>query len=293
MRRFFDNGLGVIFYGLFFGLSLSVLQANAQMRPLPDAQNTVLAPLQTGDDARGWQAVGKLVLGKRGFCTGVLIAPDQVLTAAHCLFERGSGQRLRDEQIAFHAGWRNGRAEAYRGVIRSLIHPSYSLTQLDDLARVPVDLALLELDQPILLPHLRPFLTAARPDVKSPVTVVSYALDRAEAPALERDCQVMELAVDPLVLTCDIDFGSSGAPVFSVAGDGAMVVAVISAKADYGGRKVALGVALDTPLAQLRESLARAHAKERDSFGINVLSGGRADRASSGEGMSGAKFHRP
>ena len=49
------------------------------------AQDTDLKRLDSGADAAGWEAVGRLNIGGTGFCTGALIAPDLVLTAAHSL----------------------------------------------------------------------------------------------------------------------------------------------------------------------------------------------------------------
>lgn len=84
--------------------------------PAP-AQESPLVSLETSDAGQGWQAVGRLNLGSRGFCTGSLIAPDLVLTAAHCLYDKETGARVADQDIEFLAGWlaqRSGRGLSRR-----------------------------------------------------------------------------------------------------------------------------------------------------------------------------------
>ena len=46
-----------------------------------------LKKLDSADLARAWEAVGRLDMGTHGMCTGALIEPDVVLTAAHCVFD--------------------------------------------------------------------------------------------------------------------------------------------------------------------------------------------------------------
>lgn len=254
------------------------------------AQDARLKSLESSDMGRGWEAVGRLNLGTRGFCTGALIAPDQVLTAGHCLFDKETGARIDPTTIEFLAGWRNGRAVAYRRVKRAVAHPDYVYSGGDLEARVPFDVALLQLDQPIRLPSVQPYDTAPEPRRGAQVGVVSYARDRAEAPSLQEVCEVLARRSDMLMLSCDVDFGSSGAPIFSLEGGVARVVSVVSAKAEMDGRKVALGTALEAPLAVLRAALLREEGPLRAS-GASVLRGGAAGAGTAGGG--GAKFLRP
>ncbi|MEM8851428.1 MAG: trypsin-like serine protease, partial [Pseudomonadota bacterium] len=80
--------------------------------------DAALKTLRTADDNRGWEAVGRLNIQDQGFCTASLITADIVMTAAHCLFDKTSGDRVPADQIEFQAGLRFGRAEAYRGIRR-------------------------------------------------------------------------------------------------------------------------------------------------------------------------------
>ncbi len=237
------------------------------------AQDAGLRSLQTGDDSRGWEAVGRLNLGERGFCTGALIADDLVLTAAHCLFDKQTGARVDPATIEFLAGWRNGRAAAYRGVKKALAHPEYVYGGHENVDRVAFDVALLQLDQPIRLPSIQPYATDDRPIKGDEVGVVSYAQDRSEAPSLQQVCHVLGQQSDMLILSCDVDFGSSGAPIFSVKDGVARVVSVVSAKAEMGGQKVALGTPLAEPVALLRAQMAEGGSSFRPG-NVRVLSGG-------------------
>ncbi len=253
------------------------------------AQSSGLKRLNTGDESRGWEAVGRLDVAGKGFCTGALIAPDLVLTAAHCLFDRETGARVDPEIMEFRAGWRDGRASAYRHVRRAVVHPDYDYDGTATTDRVRNDLALIELDRPIRNTQVIPFQTAERPAKGDEIGVVSYALDRAEAPSLQEMCHVMARQKGVLVMSCDVNFGSSGAPIFSIENDVAKIVSVVSAKAEVKGIPVSLGTALESPLARLRAELAAGRGR------FSVVGNEESRRAASAEGraITGAKFVKP
>lgn len=217
-----------------------------------------LQMLGTGDAARHWQGVGRLNTGGGGFCTATLIAPDRILTAAHCLYDRATGARIADDRMEFLAGWRTGRAEAIRSIRRVAIWPQFDFTAGAALDAVADDLAVLELDRPIHSTSIHPFPLAEAPVATgTEVAVVSYARNRDEAPSIQQTCHVLDERPDGVLLfSCDIDYGSSGAPVLVRLGGEYRIVSLISARVENRQPPLSLGMRLAGRVAVLENTLA-------------------------------------
>lgn len=230
---------------LILGILLSALPI------LAAAQNTGLFSMESRQDGRAWEAVGRLELADTAFCTGSLITPEIVLTAAHCLYDE-TGRLLGPDEIQFLAGWRNGRAAAYRRVRRAVAHPNYVFDAEPSSDRVFYDIALIELQHPVRNTTIIPFTTGIRPPVGESVGVVSYAHNRSEAPSMQDTCEIMSVQNNLVVMSCSVDFGSSGSPVFSFSEGGPQIVSVVSSKAKSGDMPVSLGAPLEDQIETIR-----------------------------------------
>lgn len=257
------------------------------------AEDSPLVELRAADDAQVWQAVGRVNLVGSGFCTGSLIADDLVLTAAHCVFDRASGDRIPTDKIEFMAGWREGRAAASRRARRVVVRKGYEYRSTDRMSRVANDIALIELESPIRRNDILPFKTAGQLRVGQAVEVVSYAQDREEAPSLQETCSVLGRDPGVLVLSCEVNFGASGSPIFINEQGVPRIASVVSAKAMWNDRKVALGTVLGSPLSDLIARLGESDGVfKRMPTQDTAATTGDQQRVANGA-RDGAKFLRP
>ena len=201
----------------------------------------------------GWEAVGRLNISGRNMCTGSLIAPNLVLTAAHCLYDPATGRAIDPRTIKFEAGLVGRRAKAARNIAKAVVHPGYRHSQGGD-ALMGSDIAVLRLSQPISSKQIQPLRMSMNADRGDSVGVLSYNFTHATRPSLERSCEVLAKQHTTLVMSCLVDFGASGAPVLQVIpGHLPRLVSVISAKAAMGSKRVSIGTALDSTLWRLMQ----------------------------------------
>ncbi|MBT8154101.1 trypsin-like serine protease [Epibacterium ulvae] len=199
----------------------------------------------------GWEAVGRLNISGRNMCTGALIAPNLVLTAAHCLFDPQTGRAVNPGNIRFEAGLNGRYAKAARQVVKAVVHPKYVFRPVGD-AQIGHDLAVLRLDRPISTEHIQPFATSSQAGRGDAVGVMSYSYEHRDRPNWEQPCHVLARKAQTMVMTCRVEYGASGSPVFEVLpGRPPRLVSVISAKAAMGNRRVSIGTAIDNSLWEL------------------------------------------
>ena len=268
-------------------LAIGVLLTNLATE-LSAQQDSPLRRLTLRSDIFGWEAVGRLDIDNKGYCTGVLLRPDIVMTAAHCLFEHDQGKYKEPKSIIFRAGLRDGNSVADRAALRAVVHRKYRTSNGDERNNTRYDVGLLQLAKPIPAAIAAPFKVQSFSGLGRKVSVVSYARGRDKTLSWQRSCGVRARQNGLIAFSCDVDFGSSGAPVFNLSAGGARIVSIISGGNREGGKVVSIGMELPDIVDEL---IADLHSGRGAYPGTSTTS----KRLRVGEGAKdiGARFLRP
>jgi hypothetical protein len=180
-------------------------------------------------------SVGRLSYGFRpqsgaNICTATLVAPDLILTAAHCVADNSTGKAHDPQTIRFDAGWRKPRSLATRYGIEIILAQTEPLKPAD----LANDIALVRLSRPIPENVVTPMPLAA--EVTAPLSLIAYSRAESEAPKGPTPCPLATTQPGLLILGCDVIVGNSGAPILGLSKGEWQLTAITIAR---GGPNVA------------------------------------------------------
>ena len=218
---------GVLVSAVAFAVPLLIVAAAAMGQ---DAQQRRREPVDV--TAYPWASIGKIgisTVSVHTSCTGSVISPSEVLTAAHCLYIERTGRFISAEAIHFLLGYDKGEYRAHRIGSRYMTSPKYDPAKPEETAGD--DWAVITVESPFP-PDTKPLrLADERPLPGAPVLTGGYPSEKAHMMTADKHCRVEAVSDDGKLIsnTCIIHHGNSGGPLLSAdKGAEGLIIGVIT-----------------------------------------------------------------
>jgi len=212
-----------------------------------------------------WSAIGKLYNETGASCSGVVIARDKVLTAAHCVFNPRTQRFIAAEALHFLVGYRMGKSAAHARVAIYQIGTNFDPQRYDQTS--DGDWAVLTLTERLPDGIVPMKFRAGLETAGTKVVMVGYPQDRAHAPTADSHCELRHnLSGGRLILhTCRGVNGYSGAPILvRTAADELQIAGIQIARIESGGTPLMLAVPAPA-IARADLAAVKAHVEREQT----------------------------